>query len=226
MASKPFEAQVHAPASGLEHPRLLGRRWLPVFLLRRIDSSQCGFAPVYFIHKVKIPPFAADASDIPASAWTHVCNVWVNFEDAHLGAAGPDFGFRFFFLHGRRMFFNFGVGIGENNGVGGEGLAGVALSGDSSFGTKMDSVYVSDIVRDLCLEAGLTSDQFDVSELDEPIHGYCIARRSTARSIIEPLRTYFPFDAVESDGKIKFRARGRDVVATLGNELMGAVNAR
>ena len=178
--------------------------------------------PQYILHRCKL--LDPSSEPIPASAWERVCGVVQNFGNAHLGSGGSDFGFRFFFTDGRKAFFNFAVGSGDNSGVGGEGLAGVALRG-SSFGANLDTVYVGDIVRELCLSVGLKEDEFDVDELDEPIYGYFNSRRSTVRSIIEPLRTYFPFDVVESDGLIKFRPRGREASATLIEDAVGAKNA-
>lgn len=93
----------------------------------------------------------------------------------------------------------------------GGGSAGIAASAS-----------IADIVRDLCLQAGLTETQFDVSTLEEKtVLGYVISRETTARAAIEPLRMVGLFDIVESDGKIKFPARGGAPVATLSEDELG-----
>lgn len=70
---------------------------------------------------------------------------------------------------------------------------------------------VSDAVTDICNRAGLSSSQYDVSQLTSnpaAIDGYLLSGVAPARSALEPLaQTYF-FDAVESDTGVKFVQRG------------------
>lgn len=85
-----------------------------------------------------------------------------------------------------------------------------------------DGVTVGSIVRDQCERSALTNDEhFDVSNLTQLIHGYKIERVMNGRDIIAPLRSYALFDGVDTD-KLRFPLRGRDVVATLGEDDLGA----
>lgn len=83
-------------------------------------------------------------------------------------------------------------------------------------------VPLSDIVRDICLDAGLLESQIDVTELTDCVQGYARGRVMPARSAIEPLRIAYFFDAVESSGVIKFVKRGHDPVRALTPEDLGA----
>lgn len=71
------------------------------------------------------------------------------------------------------------------------------------------------IVRDLCLRSGLADGDIDVSDLTPMVRGYAVGRPSTAREAIEGLRLAFLFDGAEIDGKLVFRLRGQEPVATL-----------
>lgn len=79
----------------------------------------------------------------------------------------------------------------------------------------------SAIVSDICQRAGLTAGQIDVSALTDEVHGY-VVQRSTARSQIEQLMHAFYFDAVESDGKVKFVKRGGSPVVTIAEDDLAA----
>lgn len=75
---------------------------------------------------------------------------------------------------------------------------------------------VAEIVRDLCLAAGYSEDQVDVTDLEElTVMGYVRTRVMPARAAIDPLRQACFFDGVESDPAIKFVRRGKGIVATL-----------
>lgn len=75
-------------------------------------------------------------------------------------------------------------------------------------------VTVASIVAAECARAGLTS--IDVADLeDDLVIGYLVGRVMTARDIVGPLRTYVPFDAVESGTVVRFVQRGKAPVATL-----------
>ena len=49
----------------------------------------------------------------------------------------------------------------------------------------------------------------------QTVRGYVVTRQSTGRAAIEPLATAFDFDGVESDGRVKFVARGGASLRTL-----------
>lgn len=83
---------------------------------------------------------------------------------------------------------------------------------------------VSRIVRDLCLEAGLTESDIDVTELAPlTVMGYVRARVMAARSAIEPLRQACFFDGVESERKLKFRRRGAAIAHVFEDDDLGAM---
>ncbi len=89
-----------------------------------------------------------------------------------------------------------------------------------------EAVSHATIVRDLCLESGLTEEQIDVSEIEEIEDKSFIKRnRSANRNSIEQLMRAGLYDAVSSDGKIKFPARGGDSVVTIPETVLGAVSA-
>lgn len=90
-------------------------------------------------------------------------------------------------------------------------------------GIEVLDVPLSDIVTDLCLKSGLTIDDIDVTQLETTmVHGYCLTRRDSLRSSLEPLMQSYFFDAVESDGKLKFVKRGGAVAAVLERDDLGA----
>ncbi|WP_428852754.1 phage tail protein [Imbroritus primus] len=93
------------------------------------------------------------------------------------------------------------------------------LSADS---LARGTVYLSDIVKDVCERAGMVASQFDVSELTDVVDGYVVARQMAARGAIEPLQRAYYFDAIESGGKIKFRKRGRLPVIDIEADDLGA----
>lgn len=83
-------------------------------------------------------------------------------------------------------------------------------------------VLLSEIVTDICVEAGLTTGQIDVEELEEEVIGYTRTNRTSARAVLEPLRLAFFFDAVESGDKIVFRKKAREPIASIPAEDLGA----
>jgi len=69
--------------------------------------------------------------------------------------------------------------------------------------------FLSDLTRDVCLRAGLTVDQIDVTQISNIlINGYLLTNQTDAKSALQnPFAAYF-VDAVESDFKLKFVPRG------------------
>lgn len=61
-----------------------------------------------------------------------------------------------------------------------------------------EGVPLSFIVEDLCIRAGLSAEDVDVSELSDTVLGFTVSNLGSARSAIEALQTAFFFDAVES----------------------------
>ena len=81
-------------------------------------------------------------------------------------------------------------------------------------------ITVGQVVSRICGRAGVTS--IDVSELTSTVSGYAVTRQASARANIAPLQKAFYFDAVESDGIIKFKKRGGAVAATIPYEELAA----
>ncbi len=80
---------------------------------------------------------------------------------------------------------------------------------------RLGSASLAALVRDLCLRAGLTADQIDVSGLWGAVEGYAVTGIEAPRNALTTLGRHFGFDAVESEGVIRFFMRGRAAVATL-----------
>lgn len=84
-----------------------------------------------------------------------------------------------------------------------------------------EGASVASIVTALCARAGLTS--IDVSDLaSTSVDGYAISALTTAKDAIAPLRSVCFFDAVESGPLLRFQTRGKDIVATLTTDDIGA----
>lgn len=100
-------------------------------------------------------------------------------------------------------------------------------------GTKIQGIYYGDqivtrvattvgaAVSDICTRAGLTAAQIDVTQLTDDLDGY-VVQRSPARVQIEQLMQTFYFDAVESDGKVKFVKRGGAAALTIAEDDLAA----
>lgn len=86
------------------------------------------------------------------------------------------------------------------------------------------SVTLAQIIAAVCKRAGLTA--IDVSDMSAiSINGYPIATVCSGSAIISPLRSVGFFDAVESQGRLTFPARGKPIVATLTENDFGAYDA-
>jgi hypothetical protein len=71
------------------------------------------------------------------------------------------------------------------------------------------------IVAQLCLRAGLSQNDFDVSRLQGLVDGFVLTRQQSVRQAIEQLMGAYFFDAVESDNVIRFVHRGSEAVAAI-----------
>lgn len=84
-------------------------------------------------------------------------------------------------------------------------------------------VSVASIISDVCSRCGLDDAEIDVTDLvDRNVNGYAITRPAPGRGIIEPLREVAFFDQVESDGLLKYPARGGPIALTLTDDDLGA----
>lgn len=84
---------------------------------------------------------------------------------------------------------------------------------------------LGEIVKDICLRAGLPPEAIDVSELTDEVVGYQIPRQMPAKTALEPLMAAFNFDAAEVDWKLVFRKRGASSSRSLGPEDLRARRA-
>jgi len=82
---------------------------------------------------------------------------------------------------------------------------------------------LDEVVSDLSLRAGLTSGQIDVTQLERDlVDGYVLASQGSVRSSLEPLQVAYAFNAVESDGKVKFVKLGGALAATIPDDDLAA----
>lgn len=83
-----------------------------------------------------------------------------------------------------------------------------------AIGMRGKGVTLADVVADLSERA--KQSHYDVSQLEgDIVDGYTIARQTTVRNAIDALRPAYYFDAVESEGLVKFVKRGGAPVATI-----------
>ncbi|MEM9145806.1 MAG: glycoside hydrolase/phage tail family protein [Pseudomonadota bacterium] len=68
---------------------------------------------------------------------------------------------------------------------------------------------LADVVHEICLDAGLSSEDIDVSRLHDSVHGLLIEETGPARAALQPLMLAYGLDAHESGGKIVFTMRGQ-----------------
>jgi Putative phage tail protein/Concanavalin A-like lectin/glucanases superfamily/Fibronectin type III domain len=76
-------------------------------------------------------------------------------------------------------------------------------------------INLSDVVSDLCARAGIPSASVDVTALTDQVWGFFIDRQMAVRAALEALSPAFWFDAVESDGKLKFVKRSSTAIVTI-----------
>mgnify|MGYP005843383801 CR=1 FL=1 len=74
---------------------------------------------------------------------------------------------------------------------------------------RLGAVSLAALVRHLCLRAGMPAAQIDVSGLWGAVEGYVITALEAPRASISSLARHFGFDAVESEGRIRFVMRGQ-----------------
>ncbi len=80
---------------------------------------------------------------------------------------------------------------------------------------RLGAVSLAALVRHLCLAAGMDAAHIDVSGLWGAVEGLVIPAIESPRTTISMLARHFGFDAVESEGVIRFRMRGTAPVATI-----------
>ncbi len=87
---------------------------------------------------------------------------------------------------------------------------------------RLGAVSLAALVRHLCLRAGMPEAQINVSGLWGAVEGYVISALEAPRASISTLARHFGFDAVESEGRIRFLMRGRIASATITPDSMVA----
>ncbi|MGS4947641.1 baseplate multidomain protein megatron [Meridianimarinicoccus sp. RP-17] len=80
---------------------------------------------------------------------------------------------------------------------------------------RLGAVSLAALVRHLCLRAGLPDSRIDVTGLWGAVEGYAIGALESPRASITTLSRHFGFDAVETEGVIRFVMRGRAAVASV-----------
>nr|WP_232237186.1 glycoside hydrolase TIM-barrel-like domain-containing protein [Thiosulfatihalobacter marinus] len=74
---------------------------------------------------------------------------------------------------------------------------------------RLGAVSLAALVRHLCLRAGMPEAWIDVTGLWGAVEGYAIGALESPRASITTLSRHFGFDAVETEGVIRFIMRGR-----------------
>lgn len=94
-------------------------------------------------------------------------------------------------------------------------------AGSETFG--LTDAPLDDVVERLCVRAGLTTGQVDVTALaGQSVRSLAVAQVTPTRSVIEVLAGAYRFEGVESLGKLKFVLRGGASAATIAYASMGA----
>lgn len=83
---------------------------------------------------------------------------------------------------------------------------------------RLGAVSLAALVRHLCLRAGLPESRIDVSGLWGAVEGYAIGALESPRASITTLSRHFGFDAVETEGMIRFVMRGRASITSLTHD--------
>lgn len=100
----------------------------------------------------------------------------------------------------------------------GTSIAIYSLEGISKTAESLDTV-----VSDLCLSAGLTASDFDVTALAGiEVSGFTKSRVSAPLKSIEQLMKIYQFSAYEDNHKILFKLRGEATDATVSSNHLGA----
>jgi hypothetical protein len=94
-----------------------------------------------------------------------------------------------------------------------------------NYGSRIsDGNFALDqLITEVSLLAGLSLNDIDVTDLNGlQVRGYATTNRHSARTIVEQLSQIFFYDAVESNGKITFKKRGRTVSERITQDKLGA----
>lgn len=86
----------------------------------------------------------------------------------------------------------------------------------------LGAVSLAALMRQLCLRAGMPEALIDVSGLWGAVEGYAIAALEAPRSSISTLARHFGFDAIETEGMIRFVMRGRASTTLTHDDLVAS----
>jgi hypothetical protein len=111
-------------------------------------------------------------------------------------------------------------GLGENWTDGPNWRLGHWLTG------RLGAVSLAALVRDLCLRAGMPESRIDVSGLWGAVEGCLVTALESPRASIATLARHFGFDAVESEGVIRFVMRERGPLAVVAPDDMVAAGGQ
>jgi hypothetical protein len=104
-------------------------------------------------------------------------------------------------------------GIPDAQMVGDTAAAVAWMRAQPELNGKVGLADLAALVAERCRRVGFTA--YDVSALVGVVTGYLRDRPMSPRAEIEALASAYSFDAVETDGEIRFVPRGRSSVATL-----------
>ncbi|MBU3029771.1 baseplate multidomain protein megatron [Paracoccus marinaquae] len=83
---------------------------------------------------------------------------------------------------------------------------------------RLGAVSLAALVRHLCLRAGMPEARIDVTGLWGAVEGYAIGALESPRASITTMSRHFGFDAVETEGVIRFVMRGRASITTIAHD--------
>jgi hypothetical protein len=86
---------------------------------------------------------------------------------------------------------------------------------------RLGAVSLAALVRHLCQRSGLPEDLIDVSGLWGAVEGYAIGALESPRASITTLARHFGFDAVETEGVVRFVMRGQAPRAIVSTDPVG-----
>lgn len=86
---------------------------------------------------------------------------------------------------------------------------------------------LEEICADVAMRCDIPIDRIDTSGLvqTDKVIGYMFEQPTEARGVLEELADLFMFDAVETDGKIRFKTRGGSSVLTIPQKDLGIVSS-
>jgi hypothetical protein len=117
-----------------------------------------------------------------------------------------------------------GIGVWITGLGGSQGGNSKIIVATRNPGVTGGSVTLRSIVEDLCQRAGLSLFEIDATQLTDSVNGYVVPNRMSIRGALEPLQAAFFFDAVETDGILKFVKRGGSSVVTINHDELAATD--